>query len=60
MAQVTQADLIRVFEDFKQRHGIIALLSILEDFIEAQAQASGVVLLDEDMDELEMAYFTAH
>jgi len=59
MAQVTQADLIRVCEDFKQRHGIIALLSILEDIIEAQAQASGVVLLDEDgLDEMETAYFT--
>ena len=59
MAQVTQADLIRVCEDFKQHHGIIALLSILEDIIECQAQSAGVVLLDEDsLDEMETAYFT--
>lgn len=62
MAQVTQADIIRLCTDFESQNGIIALLTLLEDIIEARAQASGVVLLDEeDEDELdaaEMAYFT--
>lgn len=57
---MTAADLIRDCKAYQAEHGILALLSLLDDIIEAQAQASGVVLLDEDMDELEMAYFTAH
>lgn len=58
---MTAADLVKACDTFKQRHGIIALLSILEDIIECQAQSAGVVLLDEDsLDEMETAYFTAH
>lgn len=64
MAQVTQADIIRLCTDFQSQNGIIALLSLLEDIIECQAQASGVVLLDDEdedgLDAAEMAYFTAH
>lgn len=61
MAQVTQADIIRLCTDFQSQHGIISLLTLLEDIIEARAQASGVVLLDDDdLDEAEIAYFTAH
>lgn len=60
MAQVTQADIIRLCTEYQQANGIIALLTLLEDIIEARAQASGVVLLDEedDLDGAEMAYFT--
>ena len=38
--------------------GFMALISILEDIIECQAQAAGVELLDIDEDEMETAYFT--
>lgn len=57
---MTAADLIRDCKAYQAEHGIISLLTLLEDIIEAQAQSAGVVLLDDDMDELEMAYFTAH
>lgn len=57
---MTAADLIRACKAYQAEHGIIALLSLLEDIIECQAQASGVVLLDEELDEMETAYFTAH
>lgn len=56
---MTAADLIRDCKAYQAEHGIIALL---EDIIEVQAQASGVVLLDEEdedgLDGAEMAYFT--
>jgi len=56
---MTAADLIRDCKAYQAEHGIIALLSILEDIIEAQAQSAGVVLLNEDgLDEMETAYFT--
>lgn len=57
---MTAADLIRDCKAYQDQHGIIALLSILEDIIECQAQSAGVVLLDEELDELETAYFTVH
>jgi hypothetical protein len=55
---MTEADIIKHCETFKQERGFMALLSILEDIIEAQAQAAGVELLDIDEDEMETAYFT--
>jgi len=36
----------------------MALLSLLEDIIECQAQSSGVELLSLDDDEIEVSYFT--
>jgi hypothetical protein len=55
---MTEADLIRDCRTYEAEHGILKLLSILEDIIECQAQAAGVELLDIDEDEMEMAYFT--
>ena len=55
---MTEADIIKHCESFKQEHGFMALLSILEDIIECQAQAAGVELLDIDEDEMEAAFFT--
>lgn len=57
---MTEADIIRDCRAYEAEHGILKLLSILEDIIECQAQAAGVELLDIDEDEMEMAYFTAH
>lgn len=55
---MTEADLIRDCKAYEAEHGILKLLSILEDIIECQAQAAGVELLDIDEDEMETAYFT--
>ncbi|MFT2211495.1 hypothetical protein ACLJYM_06370 [Rhizobium giardinii] len=55
---MTEADLIKDCREFEAEHGILKLLSILEDIIECQAQAAGVELLDIDEDEMETAYFT--
>lgn len=55
---MTEADLIKDCREFEAEHGILKLLSILEDIIECQAQAAGVELLDIDEDEMEVAYFT--
>lgn len=56
---MTAADIVKNCEEFKREHGFMALLSILEDIIECQAQAAGVAILDDDdLDEMEVAYFT--
>jgi len=54
----TAAELIRYCEEYQQGNGILALLSLLEDIIEVQAQSSGVELLSLDDDEIEVSYFT--
>lgn len=58
MAQVTHADLIRHCKDFQDQYGIMALLDILADITECQAQAAGISIVDEEFDEIEVAYFT--
>jgi hypothetical protein len=55
---MTEADIIKHCETFKQERGFMALLSILEDIIECQAQAAGVELLDIDEDEMECTFAT--
>jgi hypothetical protein len=55
---MTAAEIISNCEKFKGEHGFMALLSLLEDIIECQAQAAGVELLDIDEDEMATAYFT--
>lgn len=56
---MTAADLIKDCKAYEAEHGIMALLSILEDIIECQAQAAGVAILDDDeLDEMDVAYFT--
>jgi len=57
---MTPADLIRDCREYEAQHGILALLSLLEDIIECQAQAAGVELLDIDEDEMSAAYFTVN
>jgi hypothetical protein len=55
---MTPADIIRNCREYEAQHGILALLSLLEDIIECQAQAAGVELLDIDEDEMEISYVT--
>lgn len=55
---MTAADLIRDCKEYQAENGLMALLSLLEDIIECQAQAAGVELLDIDEDDMETAYFT--
>jgi len=55
---MTAAELIAACKEYEAQHGILALLSLLEDIIECQAQAAGVELLDIDEDEMTTAYFT--
>jgi len=55
---MTAAELIRDCKEYQAENGLMALLSLLEDIIECQAQAAGVELLDIDEDEMTMAYFT--
>jgi len=55
---MTAADLIRDCKEYQAENGLMALLSLLEDIIEAQAQAAGVELLDIDEDDMTTAYFT--
>jgi len=55
---MTASDLIKDCKAYQEQHGIMALLSLLEDIIEASAQSSGVELLSLDDDEIEVSYFT--
>jgi hypothetical protein len=57
---LTAADLIKDCQQYQAENGLMALLSLLEDIIECQAQAAGVELLDIDEDDTEAVYFTAH
>jgi hypothetical protein len=57
---MTEATIIADCKAFQAERGLMALLSLLEDIIECQAQAAGVELLDMDEDEMTTAYFTAH
>jgi hypothetical protein len=55
---MTAADLIRDCKQYQAENGLMALLSLLEDIIECQAQAAGVELLDIDEDEMEPSFVT--
>ena len=55
---MTAADLIRDCKEYQAENGLMALLSLLEDIIECQAQAAGVELLDIDEDEMEPSFVT--
>jgi len=55
---MTASDLINDCKAYQEQYGIMALLSLLEDIIEASAQSSGVELLSLDDDEIEVSYFT--
>jgi len=55
---MTEATIIANCKAYQAEHGILKLLSLLEDIIECQAQAAGVELLDIDEDEMEISYVT--
>jgi hypothetical protein len=55
---MTEATIIANCKAYQDERGILALLSLLEDIIECQAQAAGVELLDIDEDEMEVSFVT--
>lgn len=57
---MTAADIIKNCEEYKRLHGIMALLDILADITECQAQAAGIEILDidDDLDDLPIEYVT--
>lgn len=55
---MTAATLIAQCEAYKQENGIMATLDLLADISASLAQSAGVVMLDEEFDEMEVAYFT--
>lgn len=56
---MTATELSDYCDKFKQEHGLMLLLDVLEHITECQAQAAGVAILDDDdLDEMEVAYFT--
>ena len=56
---MTATELSDYCDKFKQEHGLMLLLDVLEHITECQAQAAGVAILDDDdLDEMECTFAT--
>ncbi len=61
---MTASDLLAHCNAFREEHGMMTLCDVLETIFEAHEQSACVELLEDDefddLDEMEVAYFTAH